>query len=220
MYKMYLGINDGEEGFILPVLPEKIEINEDGDNETFNVINLGEINTINKPKLSEISFESYFPLNRGPYVSSEELFSPSFYISKIREWRDKKQKIRFIFTGGSPLELNDLFIIEGFKLSEKGGEVGDIYYSIELKRYKPYAAKKVVIVTKQNTKNKTAAVKAKPPRPVEKPKQKTHTVVSGDTLWHIAKRYLGDGARYPEIAKLNNIKNPNLIYPGQVFKIP
>ncbi len=220
MYKMYLGINDGEEGFILPVLPEKIEINEDGDNETFNVINLGEINTINKPKLSEISFESYFPLNRGPYVSSEELFSPSFYISKIREWRDKKQKIRFIFTGGSPLELNDLFIIESFKLSEKGGEVGDIYYSIELKRYKPYAAKKVVIVTKQNTKNKTAAVKAKPPRPVEKPKQKTHTVVSGDTLWHIAKRYLGDGARYPEIAKLNNIKNPNLIYPGQVFKIP
>jgi len=220
MYKMYLGINDGEEGFILPVLPEKIEINEDGDNETFNVINLGEVNTINKPKLSEISFESYFPLNRGPYVNSEELFSPSFYINKIREWRDKKQKVRFIFTGGSPLELNDLFIIEGFKLSEKGGEVGDIYYSIELKRYKPYAAKKVVIVTKQNTKNKTAAVKAKPPRPVEKPKQKTHTVVSGDTLWHIAKRYLGDGARYPEIAKLNNIKHPNLIYPGQVFKIP
>ncbi len=220
MYKMYLGINDGEEGFILPVLPEKIEINEDGDNETFNVINLGEVNTINKPKLSEISFESYFPLNRGPYVSSEELFSPSFYINKIREWRDKKQKIRFIFTGGSPLELNDLFIIESFKLSEKGGEVGDIYYSIELKRYIPYAAKKVVIVTKQNTKNKTAAVKAKPPRPVEKSKQKTHTVVSGDTLWHIAKRYLGDGARYPEIAKLNNIKNPNLIYPGQVFKIP
>lgn len=220
MYKMYLGINDGEEGFILPVLPEKIEINEDGDNETFNVINLGEINTINKPKLSEISFESYFPLNRGPYVSSEELFSPSFYISKIRAWRDKRQKIRFIFTGGSSLELNDLFIIESFKLSEKGGEVGDIYYSIEFKRYKPYAAKKVVIVTKQNTKNKTAAVKAKPPRPIEKPKQKTHTVVSGDTLWHIAKRYLGDGARYPEIAKLNNIKNPNLIYPGQVFKIP
>lgn len=220
MYKMYLGINDGEEGFILPVLPEEIEINEDGDNETFNVINLGEVNTINKPKLSKISFESYFPLNRGPYVSSEELFSPSFYINKIREWRDKKQKIRFIFTGGSPLELNDLFIIESFKLSEKGGEVGYIYYSIELKRYRSYAAKKVVIVTKQNTKNKTAAVKSKPPRSVEKPKQKTHTVVSGDTLWHIAKRYLGNGARYPEIAKLNNIKNPNLIYPGQVFKIP
>lgn len=220
MYKMYIGINNGEEGFTLPVLPEKIEINEDGDNKTFDVINLGEINTINLPKLTKINFESYFPLNKGPYVSSEQLFSPDFYISKIRDWREKKQKIRFIFTGGSPLEINDLFTIENLKLGEKGGEVGDIYYSIELKRYKPYAAKKVVIATKQNTKGKTTAVKAQVPRPVEKPKTKTHTVVSGDTLWHIAKRYLGDGARYSEIAKLNNIKNPDLIYPGQVFKIP
>ncbi|GAA0122257.1 LysM peptidoglycan-binding domain-containing protein [Clostridium faecium] len=219
-YKMYLGINNGEEGFILPVLPEKIEISEKGDNKTFGIINLGEINTINKPKLSEISFESYFPLNKGPYVSSEQLFSPSFYINKIREWREKKQKIRFIFTGDSPLEVNDLFTIENFKLGEKGGEVGDIYYSIDLKKYRPYAAIKVVVETKQNTKGKATAVKAKAPRPVEKPKQKTHTVVSGDTLWHIAKRYLGDGARYSEIAKLNNIKNPDLIYPGQVFKIP
>ncbi len=92
MYKMYLGINDGEEGFILPVLPEKIEFDEDGNNKTYDIINLGEINTINKPKLMEISFESFFPKHKGPYVSSEQLFEPSFYIGKIREWRDKKQK--------------------------------------------------------------------------------------------------------------------------------
>lgn len=218
MYKMYLGINEGEEGFILPVLPEKIEFNESGDNKTFDIINLGEINTISKPKLTQISFESYFPKNAGPYVSSEQLFSPDVYISKIKEWREKQQKVRFIFTG-SPLDINNLFTIESLKLTEKGGEVGDIYYSIELKMYKPYAAQKVVIDDKKDNTNK-AIVKAKPPRPVEKPKQKTHTVVSGDTLWHIAKRYLGNGARYPEIAKINNIKNPNLIYPGQVFKIP
>ncbi|WP_315117783.1 LysM peptidoglycan-binding domain-containing protein [uncultured Clostridium sp.] len=218
MYKMYLGINDGEEGFTLPVLPEKIEFSESGDNKTFDIINLGEISSINKPKLTQISFESYFPKNIGPYVSSEQLFSPNVYISKMREWREKKQKIRFIFTG-SPLDINDLFTIENLKLTEKGGEVGDIYYSIELKVYRPYSAKKVVIDNKQNNTNKATA-KSKPSRPVEKPKQKIHTVVSEDTLWHIAKRYLGDGARYPEIAKLNNIKNPDLIYPGQVFKIP
>ena len=34
MYKMYIGIDEGEEGFILPVLPEKIEITEKGDNKT------------------------------------------------------------------------------------------------------------------------------------------------------------------------------------------
>ena len=46
----------------------------------------------------------------------------------------------------------------------------------------------------------------------------SYVVVKGDTLWDIAKRYLGNALRYPELAKLNNIKNPNLIYPGQVIR--
>ncbi|KIN80791.1 LysM peptidoglycan-binding domain-containing protein [Clostridium botulinum] len=225
MYKMYLGINDGEEGFILPVLPEKIEFDEDGNNKTYDIINLGEINTINKPKLMEISFESFFPKHKGPYVSSEQLFEPSFYIAKIREWRDKKQKIRFIFTG-SPLEINDLFTIENFKPSEEGGEVGDVHYSIELKRYKNYAAKKVVIVTPKtaaaNQSVKKVIENSKATRPSNTNKPKTHTVSGNDTLWHIAKRYLGDGNKWPQIYNLNKdkIKNPNLIYTGQVLRLP
>ena len=46
-----------------------------------------------------------------------------------------------------------------------------------------------------------------------------YVVKKGDTLWAIAKKYLGSGTKYPQIANENNIKNPNLIYPGQVFKI-
>ena len=45
----------------------------------------------------------------------------------------------------------------------------------------------------------------------------TYTVVKGDTLWSIAKRY---GTTYKKIAEYNNIKNPNLIYIGQFLKIP
>ena len=44
-----------------------------------------------------------------------------------------------------------------------------------------------------------------------------YTVVKGDTLSGIAAKY---GTTYQEIAKANGIKNPNLIYPGQQFKIP
>ena len=40
-----------------------------------------------------------------------------------------------------------------------------------------------------------------------------YTVKKGDTLWAIAKQYLGSGTKYPQIASENNIKNPNLIYP-------
>jgi LysM repeat protein len=219
-YRIYLGINNGEEGFVIPVLPEKIEINESGDNKTFEVVNLGEINSINLPKLTEISFESFFPLNDGPYVSSEQLFVPSFYHSKIKEWREARQKIRFIFIGG-PIEINDLFTIENFKLTEKGGEVGDIYYSIELKKYKSYAAKKVIILQSTASNSSAPVLESEPEeRPVETPQPQTHTVSEGDTLWAIAKRYLGDGSRYPEIAELNNVENPDVIYPGQVFTIP
>ena len=45
----------------------------------------------------------------------------------------------------------------------------------------------------------------------------THTVVSGDTLSAIGAKY---GVSYQAIAKLNHIEDPDLIYPGQVFKIP
>jgi len=53
-----------------------------------------------------------------------------------------------------------------------------------------------------------------------------YTVVKGDTLSAIAKKYYGDANKYPKIfeankgAGPNQIKHPDLIYPDQVFKIP
>lgn len=54
---------------------------------------------------------------------------------------------------------------------------------------------------------------------VEDEKAVNYVVKRGDTLWAIASKYLGSGTKYTQIAQENNIKNPNLIYPGQVFKI-
>ncbi|MDH5301967.1 MAG: LysM peptidoglycan-binding domain-containing protein [Gammaproteobacteria bacterium] len=47
----------------------------------------------------------------------------------------------------------------------------------------------------------------------------THRVTSGDTLWGIAARYLGDPYQFPALVEVNDIKNPDLIYPGEVVKI-
>lgn len=46
-----------------------------------------------------------------------------------------------------------------------------------------------------------------------------YTVQKGDSLWSIAKKQLGDGTKYKEIARKNGIANPNRIYPGQVLKL-
>lgn len=48
----------------------------------------------------------------------------------------------------------------------------------------------------------------------------SYTVVRGDNLWDIAVRAYGDGFRWPEIARANNLKNPSIIHSGNVFIIP
>ena len=65
----------------------------------------------------------------------------------------------------------------------------------------------------------TSKSKKQVEKKVEDEKTINYVVKRGDTLWAIASKYLGSGAKYPQIAQENNIKNPNLIYPGQVFKI-
>ena len=51
---------------------------------------------------------------------------------------------------------------------------------------------------------------------VKKPKAQYYTVQSGDTLSRIASQH---GTTYTALAKLNNIKNPNLIYAGQKIRV-
>jgi len=56
-------------------------------------------------------------------------------------------------------------------------------------------------------------------KPAAEVTYRVHTVVKGDTLWDIAKKYLGNGSRYPEIKELNNLSS-NVIYNGWKLKIP
>lgn len=48
---------------------------------------------------------------------------------------------------------------------------------------------------------------------------RTYTVRSGDSLWAIAAKQLGDGSRYKEIKTLNGLSS-DTIHPGQVLKLP
>lgn len=52
--------------------------------------------------------------------------------------------------------------------------------------------------------------------------EQTYTVVKGDSLSKIAKRVYGDAQQWRKIYEANKdqIKNPDLIHPGQTFRIP
>jgi hypothetical protein len=54
------------------------------------------------------------------------------------------------------------------------------------------------------------------------PNQTVVIIQPGNNLWRIASRVYGDGLRYTDIFQANadQIRNPDLIYPGQVFGLP
>jgi len=57
---------------------------------------------------------------------------------------------------------------------------------------------------------------------VQSPQKDVYTIRHGDTLWAIAKRYLGSGLRYTTIFQDNRevINDPDLILPKQQVKVP
>ena len=54
------------------------------------------------------------------------------------------------------------------------------------------------------------------------PDEVTHVVKKGDTLWDIAKAYLKDPFRWPDVFRRNTdiVENPHWIYPGETIRIP
>lgn len=90
-----------------------------------------------------------------------------------------------------------------------------------------YSGDKLIIPTiTQAVQEKVVAkneILEKTPSEITKNKSITenvYTVVKGDNLWNIAVRAYGDGFKWTEIAKANNLVNPSLIHPGNIFKIP
>lgn len=57
---------------------------------------------------------------------------------------------------------------------------------------------------------------------VPEPEAVYYTVQKGDSLSKIAKQHYGNAMKYPVIFEANKpmLKNPDLIYPGQVLRIP
>ncbi|MEJ9164964.1 LysM peptidoglycan-binding domain-containing protein [Paenibacillus graminis] len=227
-YSIELSFNNRAIWFELPVLPEEIEISGEGDGETYNILDLGQINVIKAPGLKTIQFESFFPAippggTVPSYVSSANWGQPADYIQLIEDWMNKRRPIRFIFTSQG-LKINLAMSIEIFNYKEVAGSPGDFEYELELKEYVFYAAKKVKLKTTPTAAGtaKTTTQKEPPKRPDERAKPKTVTVKAGDTLMKIAKRELGDGSRWKEIQKLNGLTDAQLktLKIGSVLKLP
>ncbi|MBD3275374.1 MAG: LysM peptidoglycan-binding domain-containing protein [Candidatus Marinimicrobia bacterium] len=71
-----------------------------------------------------------------------------------------------------------------------------------------------------NMENSSSTVEPSKPPATQPPNvEYVHVVKKGDTLWQISKLYLGNPLRYPELARLSRISDPDWIYPGDVVRI-
>lgn len=213
--KMSFNNNEANDEVHFPVNPSSVEVSEAGQGKTYNVPGIGEINVIGSKSLSEISFSGLFPARYYPFVIVEEkkLLQPVEYIMRINKWMRAKHPVRFILSSDT-YEINTPASIESFTWSETAGGMGDIEYSIKLKQFKFYRARKL-------TSSATASNNG-PARPNDKAQPKTHKIAPGDTLWSLAKKYLGSDSRWPEIKKLNGFTDADVhsLPIGKVVKLP
>lgn len=207
---------------LLPVTPSEYEIDYGNDIQTVAATAIGDVNIAGHRRLMNVSISSFFTVNGYEFANNKTLNSIDCmdYVRLIKRWVDNKNIIRCVISDGSFTKLNAQFYVEGIVYSENHESNGDISYKITLREYRPMKAKSYnqsSSTTTDSAQNNSRA------QTIEKKNVKSYTVVSGDYLSKIARKFYGDASKWTKIYEANKQiigKNPNLIRPGQVLTIP
>ena len=225
-YYFYLG------NVLLPIPPSKLELKISNNNKTYNLINYSQINVLKNPGLSSLEFEVvlYFVLGstKYPFAMYKNNFqNAKYYLGVLENLKVNRSAFQFIvvrkFPNGKDIfNTNIKVALEEYTITDTTEEGFDTKVKIKLKQYKEYSTKKVQVTIKQYRPPAVTRTVTTNNTAVAKPSGQNYTVKRGDCLWNIAKRFYGNGAKYTTIYNANRskIRNPNLIYPGQVLWIP
>ena len=201
--EMYLK-KDDKDIFRFPVLPSAVNIQDYAITNDSNITGLGDVTVFGGKGLRTIEISSFFPNPKRKYRFVNYTDYPKQYdcVTKIKKWMDKGEVLRFIVTG---TEINFQVRITDFEYYEQDG-TRDVYFTINLKEYR-----KIKISSTTPKKKKTDNKDRTDTKETDnKPKQKTYTVKSGDTLYDIAKKHYGKGSDYKKIIEKNKAKYPSL----------
>ncbi|MCC0644701.1 LysM peptidoglycan-binding domain-containing protein [Clostridioides sp. ZZV14-6150] len=221
------------DGVQLPITPGKLEIKTTNKNKTVDLINDGEVNILKTPGLSEISFEAEFTHNKLPFYRGT-FKDVQFFLSKLELLKTDCKPFQFIVSrqlGNKVLfNTNRKVSLEEYNIVEDAENGSDFKVAIKLKQYRDYSTRKLVLAPpKSDTGRPNVKIEPKRVDSVNAPSGKTYTVKSGDSLWSICQKQLGNGSLYKKVYELNKSmmdkankgkKVPKYtIYKGQVLKL-
>lgn len=205
----------------LPVNPSKLKMQISGKNETTTLISGQEINLLRKPGLTQIEFDMLLP--QVQYSFGETLQPAITYLNKLEALIVEKKPFHFKILRTSPdgrflFHTERLVALEDYSITEDASEGLDITVSVKLKNYVEYST-----IPDHIQKNPDGSMSIVEQRPLSDNapslKNKIYKALTGETLWEICKKVLGDGSRYKRIAELNGITDPNEIKEGQVIRL-
>lgn len=208
---IYITEIESGSGMVLSMIPEKVRFQGDVRILAYDVISLGEVKLPSGTKLPPFSWSGILPgrsRRNASYVKSQHWRSPDEILKLWERWGKNGTKLRLMIT---ETPINYDVYLDKYSVEAVGGN-GDYEYDITFIEARPMTVRTV------DEGNQKSAAGSRPPAAGAK----TYTVKSGDSLWKIAQSILGKGSRYMEIYNLNRdkIKDPNVIYEGQVLTMP
>lgn len=198
---------------IMPVTPSSYSWGQGKRMETININQMGDVYRPGGQTRFSGSFDFLLPAQDYPWIEAGGRADPQYYLDYLTAWASDDETVRMIITG---TEINALVYIEDVSYGEQDG-TGDMYVTVSVREFSDLEAAQVATV-KTNAQNSGRSGDSSG----SSGKTQSYTIVKGDTLSIICRRYYGKSTAkyYNALASYNGIKNPHLIYPGTVLKIP
>jgi hypothetical protein len=170
-YRIWFKV-DGYKKFELPMNPQDLTISYPGNSSSYDVEGVGEIILPRLPKLATISIDSFFP-RAGlylPMANSDSWYPPEWYRDFFLELQRHGQTFEVTIARGKDIqpiydnetqsvnselvtEYGDVvfptMILLDFNITDKGGEPGDIYYTMMLSEYRDASPRTLAEIAKE-----------------------------------------------------------------------